>query len=218
MLFSKRFDFAPIVIFNAFKKGVFLNLFTNLYASNRRRMSGRRHSSCDISDLESSLKRHRLSDTCRGYATLAVWRYSQQSLVRALTPHWVGIAESRSRERAASDLSVCETEPGDISQSNSNSAMNSDDSISLSKSKRKIRSISATLQPAEWKENKRESSSDNLFEVDSLRYHDVGLLLTLGQGNSLLSSLDQREGLSNSASNQLNFTHGPSDLQDTSCI
>jgi hypothetical protein len=151
----------------------------------------RRHSSFDLSDMETDMKRHRLSDLNRGMSKMAAWRIGQQSISRVLTPYWTGLRPNDSeKQSSSSDLSSDETETQ--SSSLSNRLIQSFESISRNHSNR-IESEKKTLKANTSEVAGQGKSLGDLFEVTNPRYQNVGLLLTLGESNYPCSRKDQAD-------------------------
>ena len=155
----------------------------------------RRHSSCDLSDTETDLKRHRLADISRGQSKLQTWRNSQQSISRALTPEWTGITEVKKRA-STSDLNSSNTEIPKFSDSTL--IIQSFESFCQKYSRRSEKLLKESDMPRgttsdQAEEPSLKDTSGDLFEVSHPRYQDVGLLLTLGESNSPCSRKDEAD-------------------------
>jgi hypothetical protein len=150
----------------------------------------RRHSSCDMSITELGLKRSRVQDCIKGQSKFAVWRNRQESICQALTPNWAVPHDIRKRS-STTDL---DTFSADIEErSKSTQLIQSFESFRAAKGLADGQETEQVANPETPEPAARNTNAGDLFEVADPRYHDVGLLLTLGESNSPCSKVDRAD-------------------------
>jgi hypothetical protein len=126
------------------------------------------------------LKRCRVQDCIKGQSKIAVWRNNQESICKALTPC---VAPHGAKKRASTtDLDKSrDTSSTDIQElSNTSPLIQSFDlpSIGAEKDVHETNQAEEQSQGGAW-----HAGTGDLFEVTDPRYHDIGLILTLGESN-----------------------------------
>ena len=148
----------------------------------------RRHSSCDMSVAELGMKRSRVQDCNKGQSKFTVWRNRQESICAALTPNWVALHNVRKRS-STTNLETHSTDTED--QSKSSRLIQSFESFRTVRDSADGHSTDQRANPRTPEPAAR--NAGDLFEVADPRYHDVGLLLTLGESNSPCSKDDRAD-------------------------
>jgi hypothetical protein len=132
-----------------------------------------------MSVSELGLKRSRVQDCIKGQSKFAVWRDRQESICQALTPYWVAPHDIKKRS-STTDLDIYRTNVEE--SSNSSRLIQSFESFRAAKDSADEHETDQSANPRTPEPVAR--NAGDLFEVADPRYHDVGLLLTLGESNS----------------------------------
>ncbi len=142
----------------------------------------RRHSDCDKSGTDLRLKRSRVQDCIKEQSRCAEWRNLQESVSKALTPSWVV-----DKTLAKPYLCATSTFSGECSTPTRlmQSFHREDEDETQAGFGMELRTNLQITETA--------ASTDDPFVVEDPRYHDVGLLLTLGESNSPCSTKERAD-------------------------
>ncbi len=140
-----------------------------------------------MAGTELGFKRSRVQDCNKGQSKFVVWRNMQESICKALTPGWE-VPHDVKKRSSTTDLDAYCT--GIEKCNKSSQLMQSFESFRTGKDS----AGDGTDQRKSWETPEPAArNAGDLLEITDPRYHDVGLLLTLGESNSLCTKNERAE-------------------------